>query len=52
MRYKKLQKIGICTTFSVAQEILFLKEGENLLQHVTTSYNTLQDVTKTAQSKD
>ena len=34
------------TTFNVSQEICFLKEGENLLQHVTTSYNMLQDVTK------
>ena len=40
------------TTFNVAQEIFFLKEWEKLLQHVTTSYNALQDVTKTVQSKD
>ena len=40
------------TTFNVAQEIFFLKEGEKLLQHITTSYNALQDVTKTAQSND
>ena len=50
--YKKLQKIGMYTTFNVAQEIFFLKEWEKLLQHVTTSYNALQDVTKTVQSKD
>ena len=42
MRYKKLQKIGICTTVSVAQEIFFLKEGENLLQQVTIRYKMLQ----------
>ena len=52
LRYKKLQKIGMYTTFNVAQEIFFLKEWEKLLQHVTTSYNALQDVTKTVQSKD
>ena len=52
MRYKELQKIGMCAAFNVAQEIFFLKEGEKLLQHVTTSYNAFQDVTKTAQSKD
>ena len=52
MRYKKLQKIAMCTTFNVTQEVFFLKEGEKLLQHVTTSYNALQDITKTAQSKD
>ena len=38
--------------FNIAQEIFLLKEGKKLLQHVTTSYNALQDVTKTAQSKD
>ena len=52
MRYKKLQKIAMCTTFNVTQEVFFLKEGEKLLQHVTTSYNALQDITKTGQSKD
>ena len=36
----------MCTTFNVAQEIFFLKEGEKLLQPVTTSYNALQEVTK------
>ena len=49
MRHKKLQKIGMYTTFNVAQEIFFLKEVGKLLQHVTTSYNALQDVTKTVQ---
>ena len=49
MRHKKLQKIGMYTTFSVAQEIFFLKEVEKLLQHVTIIYNALQDFTKTAQ---
>ena len=29
---KKLQKIGMCTTFNEAQEIFFLKKGEKLLQ--------------------
>ena len=52
MRYKRLQKIGMCTTFNITQEIFFLKEGEKLLWHVTTSYNALQDITETAQSKD
>ena len=52
VHYKKLHKIGMCTTFSVAQEIFFLKEGEKLLQHVTTSYNVSQEVTKTTQPKD
>ena len=52
LRYKKLQKIVMYTTFNVAQEIFFLKEGKKLLQHVTTSSNALQDVTKTAQSND
>ena len=31
MRYKRLQKIGMCTTFNVAQRIYFLKKGEKLL---------------------
>ena len=52
MRYKMLQKIVMCTIFNVTQETFFLKEGGKLLQHVTTSYNALQDITKTAQSKD
>ena len=52
MRYKKSQKVGMCTTFNVAKEIFFLKEGEKLLQHVTTSCNALQEVTKTTQHKD
>ena len=39
-------------TFNVAQEIFFLKEGKKLLQPVTTSSNSLQDVTKTAQLND
>ena len=42
-------KGGKCTTFNIAQEIFFLKEGEKLLQHVTTSYNVLQEVTKNRQ---
>ena len=49
---KKLQKIGMRTTFNDAQEIFFLKKGEKLLQHVTTSYNVLQELTKTTQPKD
>ena len=52
MRYKRLQKIGLRTTFNITQDIYFLKDREKLLSHVTTSYNALQDVTKTAQSKD
>ena len=40
------------TTFNDAQEIFFLKKGEKLLQHVTTSYNVLQELTKTTQPKD
>ena len=31
VHYKRLQKIGMCTTFNVAQGIYFLKEGEKLL---------------------
>ena len=42
MRYKKLQKISMCTTFNVTQEIFFLKEAQKLLQYVTTSCNALQ----------
>ena len=52
MRPKKLQKIGMRITFNDAQEIFFLKEGEKLLQRVTTSYNALQEVTITTQPKD
>ena len=51
MRFKKLQKIGMRTTFNVAQEIFFLKEEEKLLQHVTASYSALQEITKTPQPR-
>ena len=49
MHYKRLEKIGIRTTFNDAREIFFLKKREKLLHHATTSYNALQEVTKTAQ---
>ena len=47
MRSKKLQKIGMRTTFNVAQRIYFLMKGEgkscyNMLQQVTMRYKRLQ----------
>ena len=44
MRYKRLQKIGMCTTFNVTQRIYFLKEGEKLLQQGTMRYKRLQKI--------
>ena len=43
MRYKKLQKIGMCTTFNVAQEIFF-SEGRG--KAVTRRCKKLQCVTR------
>ena len=42
-RYKRLQKIGMSTTFKVAEEIFFLNEGDKLLQHATMGYNALNE---------
>ena len=39
------------TTFKVAQEVLFLKESDELLEHFATDYNVLLDLTKNCDLK-